>query len=208
MIHARRQEPGWDLSGGRLCLDFANTLNDRLTDHAQELLNRYTDLVSWSRQVGIVTEREALRLMHKAGRQQVDGAAVLERAIALREAIYRLFSAVAGKRQAPKADLAVLNTALAETLPQSRIVSTAQGFGWGWTDNEEALDRVLWPVVRSAASLLTSGELAAVRECAAANCGWLFLDTSRNRSRRWCNMQVCGNRAKARRHYERQQGKR
>ena len=207
MMHAGKQEPRFELSGGRLCLDFANTLDDRLTDHAKELLNRYTDLVSWSHQVGMVTERAAQRLMHQATRRPGDAAAVVERAIPLREALYRLFSAIVGKRQPPEADLALLNAALGEALARSRIVPTAQGFRWGWTD-DEALDRLLWPVVRSAASLLTSEELAAVRECAAANCGWLFLDISRNRSRRWCNMAVCGNRAKARRHYERLQGKR
>ena len=65
------------------------------------------------------------------------------------------------------------------------------------------LDTVLWPIAKSAADLLTSDRLACVRECAAQNCGWLFMDNSPNQRRRWCNMKICGNRAKARRHYER-----
>ncbi|MBI4413448.1 MAG: CGNR zinc finger domain-containing protein, partial [candidate division NC10 bacterium] len=76
-------------------------------------------------------------------------------------------------------------------------------FAWRWTGDGQRLDRMLWAVTRSAADLLTSGELAAVRECEAETCAWLFMDRSRNRSRRWCDMKACGNRAKARRHYER-----
>jgi predicted RNA-binding Zn ribbon-like protein len=61
----------------------------------------------------------------------------------------------------------------------------------------------LWPIVLAAAELLTSAGRARVRECAAHGCGWLFLDTSRSQRRRWCTMASCGNRAKARRFYER-----
>jgi predicted RNA-binding Zn ribbon-like protein len=123
--------------------------------------------------------------------------------MALREAVYRIFSAVAGSRSPQPADLAILNATLAAALASLRIVTMGNGFIWVWGGGEEALDRVVWPVALSAAGLLTSGERRAVRECAATNCAWLFLDTTRNRSRRWCDMKVCGNRAKARRHYER-----
>ena len=193
----------FDLSGGRLCLDFANTLSKRLTSHPRELLASYGDLVAWSRQAGLVTEREAGVLIREAKRRRTDAAAVLERGVALREAIYRIFSAVAGERPAGGGDLATLNAALAEVLPLLGIVPKGDGFGWGWTGDGQRLDRMLWPVTRSAADLLTSAERAAVRECDAQTCAWLFMDRSRNRSRRWCDMKACGNRAKARRHYER-----
>lgn len=84
--------------------------------------------------------------------------------------------------------------------------ASVSSFVWGWDDAAPALDRPLWPVARSLAELLTSDELPRVRECAADNCAWLFIDTSKNRSRRWCDMAVCGNRAKARRHYARARG--
>ncbi len=193
----------FDLSGGRLCLDFANTLSKRLTSHPRELLASYGDLVAWSRQAGLVTEREAGVLIREAKRRRADAAAVLERGVALREAIYRIFSAVAGECPAGRGDLATLNAALAEVLPLLGIVPKGDGFGWGWTGDGQRLDRMLWPVTRSAADLLTSAERAAVRECDAQTCAWLFMDRSRNRSRRWCDMKACGNRAKARRHYER-----
>ncbi len=193
----------FDLSGGRLCLDFANTLSKRLTSHPRELLANYGDLIAWSRQAGIVTGPEAQGLIRKAKRRPPNAAAVVERAAGLREAIYRIFSAVAAERPAARVDLVTLNAALAEASALLGIVPRGDGFAWEWTGNEKGLDWMLWPVTRSAADLLTSAERAAVRECTAHDCGWLFMDRSRNRSRRWCDMKACGNRAKARRHYER-----
>jgi predicted RNA-binding Zn ribbon-like protein len=108
-----------------------------------------------------------------------------------------------GKHSPDATDMMTLNIALASALAVLHIVATEHGFAWAWSRGGEGLDRVLWPVILSTVDLLTSNTLRAVRECAAPNCGWLFLDTTRNRSRRWCDMLVCGNRAKARRHYER-----
>ena len=102
-------------------------------------------------------------------------------------------------------DLAALNAALSKVLANACLVPAEDGFAWAWGGEDAALRRVLWPIVRSAAELLTSDKLDRVGQCAGDSCGWLFLDTSRNRSRRWCEMEHCGNRAKARRHYRRQQ---
>ena len=187
----------------QLCLGFANTLGNRLTSHSVERLNHYGDVVAWECERGILSEQEAEQLAQEAARRPVEAASTLARAIVLREAIYRIFSAVAGERSPEAADMMILNIALASALAVLHIVAIEQGFVWAWSRGGEGLDRVLWPVVLSTVNLLTSNELRAVRECAAPNCGWLFLDTTRNRSRRWCDMMVCGNRAKARRHYER-----
>jgi predicted RNA-binding Zn ribbon-like protein len=100
-------------------------------------------------------------------------------------------------------DLATFNSALSAALAQSQVIKTAEGFAWDWNAAEDALDRMLWPVMQDAADLLTSSALDRVGQCADDQCGWLFLDTSRNRSRKWCSMKDCGNRAKARRHYQR-----
>lgn len=204
MAEIERYTSALHLQEGWLCLDFANTAEWHASDHPEEHLNRYSDLIDWAQQVGILTDREAQRLSQEAARRPADAAAVFERAIALREAIYRIFSTVAGGGSAETTDLATLNAALSGALVWSQIVPTAHGFAWGWSDDENALERMLWPVARSAAELLTSQELNRVGVCADdRGCGWLFLDTSRNRSRRWCDMKDCGNRAKARRHYKR-----
>jgi predicted RNA-binding Zn ribbon-like protein len=219
MDEARTNADTLKLLGGRLSLDFANTADWHASDHPVEFLTSYSDLVAWGQHVGILTDHQAQRLLKKAARRPVDATAVLKRAIALREAIYRIFSAISHGRPPQAADLATFNAELSGALAQSRIVSTLRqpfdgaqdkaqdtavgGFAWDWADAEDALDQMLWPVVHDAAGLLTSEDLDRVGQCADDRCGWLFLDTSRNRSRRWCSMENCGNRAKARRYYER-----
>ncbi len=196
------------LIGGRLCLDFANTVGSHAGEHPNEYLRSYRDLVAWSRHAGILTDAEERHLLEAAEGRPGEAGVVLERAVALREAIYRIFSAVAAGRVPDEADLETLNVALARALVHARIVPAGDGFAWAWRDEQGALDRMLWPVARSAADLLTDGELDRVRECANDTCGWLFLDLSRNRSRRWCDMRDCGNRIKARRHYQRRRAAR
>jgi len=186
-----------------LCLDFANTISWRGTGQPQEKLPDYAALVAWGRQTGILTTQEARRLLARQGKSAAQGAAALNRAIILREAIHRTFAAVAAGRRVQPSDLAILNEAVRDALGRMKVVPEARRFTWRWSADADTLDRIVWPVARSAAELLTSVELAKVRLCAGAGCGWLFLDLSRNRSRRWCAMSDCGNREKARRHYER-----
>lgn len=194
-----------DLQEGWLCLDFANTAEWHASDEPIEGLDSYADLVAWAQRKGILTDRETAHLLRTAEVRPADAAAVLDQAVALREVIYRVFSAVAAGSSPDAGDLAALNAAVAQALAHLRVVGTQEGFDWDWDGDEDALDQMLWPVVHSAVDLLTSDELERVGECADdRGCGWLFLDTSRNRSRRWCSMEDCGNRAKVRRHYERQ----
>jgi predicted RNA-binding Zn ribbon-like protein len=197
----------FSLTGGKLCLDFVNTAENRqhpITPE-KEHLTGYKALVAWGEQAGVLEDGQARRLLTLAAARPDEAAQVLARAIALREAIYGLFSAVARGAAPPAGDLERLNAALAEGLAQARLTLAGEEVVWAW-DETPALDRVLWPVARSAAELLTSEERERVRECAGKDCTWLFLDTSRNRSRQWCDMQSCGNRAKAKRHYQKQKG--
>lgn len=192
------------LSDRRLSLDFANTADWHASEYPVESLTSYSELVRWSEHAGILTEHQKQRLLDTAERHSADAISVLERAIALREVIYRIFAAISHEQPPQANDLAAFNSELSKALAQSRITQAAEGFAWELTaDNEHALDRMLWPVVHDAAGLLTSKELDRVGQCADDKCGWLFVDTSRNRSRRWCSMKDCGNRAKARRHYQR-----
>lgn len=193
----------FELSGGRLCLDFANTVDNRRSEAPKELLTTYDDLVSWSEQTGLVTREQGKALRREAGRHPSQARLVLGEARALREALFDLLSAGALGRRPSGDALAVLNRAVPRALSCLRLVpKRGEVFQWAWHLPERSLDRMLPPVVRSASELLTSPELERVKECEAGPCGWLFLDQSRNRTRRWCDMSVCGNRAKARRHYE------
>lgn len=186
-----------------LCLDLVNTVSWRKRERPDERLNSYSDLVAWSQKAGVVTERQAQRLLQESARRPAGASAALERVIALREALYRIFCAVAGGDAPKPSDLAVLNGALSEALARLQLTWIAGQFAWDWTDAGDSLEPMLWPVARSAAELLTADELNRVGVCPGEGCGWLFFDSSKNRSRRWCAMDDCGNRAKARRHYRR-----
>lgn len=209
MLNLNLTLPAGDLNleTGYLCLDFANTLDMHASDEPVESLFSYEDLVSWAADVGVLGPAMQEDLVRTAEQRQEEAGAVYARSIELREAIYRIFSAIAAQQSPGSADLAVLNRALAGASAHQVIVAAGDGYEWAWQAGDaQDLDQMLWPIARSAADLLTSADLDRVRECADEDgCGWLFYDTSRNRSRKWCSMESCGNRAKARRHYHRHQ---
>jgi predicted RNA-binding Zn ribbon-like protein len=196
------------LIGGRLCLDFINTVDCRNSDQSREILSTYPNLVSWSQHANILTENDAQDLLREAGLHPTDARTVLERAITIREALYRIFSTIANQRSPAAIDIGVLNTEMSIAMAHMRLKPASAPNPWTYTFEESQLDQMLWPVIRSAADLLTSDKLDRICECQGENCGWLFIDMSRNRSRRWCDMKDCGNRAKARRHYQTAHGNR
>lgn len=198
--------------GGRLCLDFANTVGGRRlastsekkggTDYVvrEDRLTDYFDLLAWSLRVGLLTDADANRLMREARRREEAAAAVWKRAIGLREAIYRISAAIAGGKQPRGDDIEILNQELAVAHGRVRLALGEESqFLWEWIDAKEALDQTLWRIADSAAEMLTAGDMTRLRRCGGEDCGWLFEDTSRNRSRQWCVMKDCGNVAKVRR---------
>ena len=201
--------------GGSLCLDFVNTVGARVPgsepgegtqrfEVAREWLHGYEDLMAWARQASVVDARQAERLLERARREPESAASAFERAWALREALYRLFAALPDGTP-EEADLALLNREVAAARAQQRLRPAARGLEWTWDEADVgSLDQLVWRVVLSASELLTSGDLTRVRRCAGEECGWIFLDTTRNRTRRWCDMGDCGNAAKVRRFRERQ----
>ena len=207
MVHSHQGEPDYrfDLSGGSLCLDFCNTISRRKvparsTDH----LGSYDDLVSFAEQSKILLPKQADELRAHARRRGSEAREILRRAISYREDLYRAFSALAEGKPAASDELQQINDFAVVALGHRRLARVDGHYCWAWQwNNKDPLDSILWPIAQSAADLLTSPELATVRICEAPDCAWLFLDQSRNRSRRWCDMKVCGNRQKARRHYQR-----
>lgn len=194
----------FDFSGNYLCLDFTNTLHDRSTT-PRELLNKYDDLVQWGQEADILSEVEGTQLRAEATRHPEEAERTRQQAITLREAMYRIFYARLHDALPEESDLATLNAMLAHAMTKASIHSNENGFAWDWSSDDVELERIYWPIARSAAELLTAEELELVRMCAAEDCGWLFLDTSKNHTRRWCDMKSCGNRAKARKHYKKAQ---
>jgi predicted RNA-binding Zn ribbon-like protein len=190
--------------GGRLALDFVNTVDPRHAADRRDYLTTYDALLAWADDavpelpVGLTT----LRRMGSA-----DPAAAMEvqaRAVALREALYRLLTAAAAGRRVETGDLDIVNATIREATDRV-VLQRAPGGGVrdAW-EREPSMESPLWPVALDAWTILTEGELDRLRECPGdGDCGWLFLDTSRSGTRRWCDMRTCGNRAKARTHYAR-----
>ncbi len=188
----------FELTGGNLALDLANTVVSRGSAEPRELLLHYSDLVNWCRQVGLVDRAEASELLNHAARSPRLAARALGRAINLRETAHSVFRSD-GRDDAGLRKL----QACAEQLSRHRqLVRDGDSVVWRW--KRAGLDWMLWPVVHAATELLTSDKRDRVRVCAADSCGWVFIDNSPRRNRRWCDMTVCGNRAKARRHYAKQ----
>jgi predicted RNA-binding Zn ribbon-like protein len=187
----------WKFVGGRVCLDFVNTVGGRVRGVVvRDRLRGYEDLLAWSEAAGLITGSEARILARRATPRTTK--AIASRAMALRQAIYLLFR--------PGRDteaLTILNREVAVARRHEHLLRARDEFRWQW-DDVPALDRMLWPLAHSAAELLASSERARVRLCEGEDCGWLFLDTSRNGARHWCDMKDCGNRAKVRRFRERQ----
>lgn len=200
-------EKSFDVAAGALCLDFANTVNWHASEQPVEGLQDYFDLIQWGTAAGALTGAQAAALRQAAEGQPEEAAAALARAVQLREAIYRIFVAYSESGAVGEDNLAILNEVLGEALGRLRVMpASAAPFLLDYPLHLAHLDRVRWAAARSAAELLTSDDLERVRQCADdRGCGYLFLDVSRNRRRRWCSMESCGNRAKARRHYQRQQ---
>jgi predicted RNA-binding Zn ribbon-like protein len=193
----------FDMIGGRTCLDFVNTASQRRVGPFLDKLVSYEDLLNWAVQAEQLTEPEAAELREKAACDPTGTAQVLERARALREAIYRVFVARAEGVTLPADDLQLISAENARAAAKRVLTADSVGCCTFEFSCADELDRPLWPVAVSAVNLASSDAAERVKECGTENCNWLFLDTSKNRSRRWCDMKECGNRAKARRHYER-----
>lgn len=186
-----------------ICLEFINSVWYR-SSAREDALTDYRAIVGWGRRAGVLTDGEARQLLDAATCRPREATAVYEEAIAAREALYGVFSAAARGARPPAADLGALNAALGAAMAPARLVSTGTGFRRDWLDGKDDLGWLLHPIVRSAADLLTSPELARLKECPGSpgkGCNFLFLDMTKNRGRRWCNGSSCGNRARLHRHY-------
>lgn len=208
--HAAPHTHEFDLDAGILCLDFVNTLDHRYDVVVQENLPTFAALLDFALASSVITVEDRARLEAIAADHPDEAQAIHNYARDLREAIYRIFTAIAAETQPDDADLALLGAAVADALRHGRIVRHDDAFTWVWDDASDDLVRPLWPVAWSAHQLLLgeAGDISRLRECAAHDCGWLFLDQTRNRSRRWCSMSSCGNRAKVQQFRERQRGSR
>src|SRR5688572_4394615 len=173
-----------------LCLDFVNSTPNHQKPN-ENYLNSYADLVSWSLEVKLLSPDEAEHLLNVASHQPEQAAALHEQAIVLREAIYHILLEVAYNHMPNTADLVTLNDSLAEAMSHMRLESSGSSFEWAWDGDTDRLEYLIWRAAWAAGELLRSDALQHIRKC--EGCDWLFLDTSRTRRRRWCDMATCGN---------------
>lgn len=188
-----------------LCLSYVNTLSWRGSAAPSEALHDLAGLLAWLQTSAGVDATAARRIASLARKQPKTAAQTFAEALALRETLYRLLSAIAADTPLRRQDFARLQQALAHAPARRGLVSPASGYAWQIDGMRLAASHLLAPVLWSAGDLLiASGRPNTrhrLRQCANDKCLWLFLDDSRNTSRRWCDMASCGNRAKARRHY-------
>ena len=208
------------LVGGIPCLDFVNTVGSRVPSRdaairrgeslgleiVDEKLSTYDDLLSWSRHAGLLPDTVVRRLVAGARHSPRESAAVLKRAVAFREVLHRIFIDLLHGRSPSRDDTDLLNREISIARSHQRLSAATQGYAWMW-DTDAALDNMLWVVADSAARLVTSANLPRLRQCAGHRCGWLFVDSTRNGSRHWCDMKDCGNAAKVRRFRQRARAK-
>jgi predicted RNA-binding Zn ribbon-like protein len=201
-------EHEFEFIGGNLCLDFVNTWGGLPADSiTQDRLTNYAALLAWAYQAKLISENEALLLIERADNSQSAASATLERALNLREAMREIFLALAKGEKPNESDFDLLNRELEQGMAGARLMPAGDVFVLQWPGKSGTLEQMLAPVVRSAATLLTSAELPLLRKCANPMCRWLFVDSTKNHRRQWCKTSGCGNVMRVRKHRERQRDK-
>jgi predicted RNA-binding Zn ribbon-like protein len=196
-----RQIATLQLDGGCLVFDFTNTINSRRSTSAYEYLNQYQDLLAWAVKVGMIMddERALLALEAEENAERAEGEYL--RVMRTREVLYALFSMIAAGSAPDKAVVEAFNTELSGALRSVQLtigkhIATVQ-----FRSDQSSLGKPLNAILKSAYDVLMTESFTRMKEC--PSCGWLFLDKTKNGKRRWCNMDVCGSKDKAKRYYQR-----
>jgi predicted RNA-binding Zn ribbon-like protein len=187
------------LIAGELALDFANSSSGRGSAAAQDHLRRPEHVAQWVARARVLPAADAQWLAEALRKQPALGERLLAEALALREDVYRLGADLAAGRLTSASRMDGLARVHARALSRGELTAVGDNFGWTWRVREAPVEAALGPITVSALNLLQRADLSRVKQCQGENCGWLFFDSTRNRSRRWCEMEVCGNRAKQRR---------
>ncbi len=189
------------LYAGHPALELVNTLDLRFSANPQDLIPSYKDLLRLLTQLDLLTAAQARRLVRMAGER--DAQRVLVSTVDLREALSAvLYARIAGGKP-PASALRTLEKHFHAAALHRTLQAGDAHLNWSWEGVESEIELPLWKLAQSAADLLVSTEAESVKDCGDPTCRWLFLDLSKNHTRRWCDMKTCGNRMKARRHHAR-----
>lgn len=192
--------PDLPLVGGAVCLDLVNTTGARASEAPRERLRSYDDLLVWSFRAGLLDAAGTDRLRAATARRRSEAQRALQRVCEFRELLYQVFRPVAEGTKPPVQAVTRLGRWWRVERSHRELVMDERGFELRLRVSPKALDGMVWPIVTSAIELLASERIALIRRC--GECDWLFLDETRNGSRTWCK-KVCGDRVRARRHYQR-----
>lgn len=186
------------LVGGTPAFDLTNTQSDRGGLGAQDHLREPEHVVLWAHHAGVISEADARALRRSIGRPRV-AAGLLRRTRELRDLLYAIGAALAAGAAPRTAALERLARIHAGALARAHLASAGGGLAWRWDAARTPVEAVLGPIALSAIELVAHADRTRIKQCAGDHCGWLFLDSTKNNRRRWCEMEVCGNRAKQKR---------
>ena len=185
-------------------LELVNTLDMRFSGETIELIPTYRDLLRLCTQLKLMTAQQVGRLVRIV--EERTAQKVLASTVELREALAAvLYSRIDGSKL-PDGQVEILERHFHAAALHRRLVAGDPHWDWSWAGVERNAEIPLWMLAQSAADLLVSSDAEFIKDCGDPTCRWLFLDTSKNHTRRWCDMKTCGNRMKARRHQARSQG--
>jgi len=188
----------FELIAGDASLDFVNTLDWRFRESGtEELIGSYGELIEFCERAGVLTAKQARGLRREVSTSA--GEKVSRAARELREAAAEFFYSELEERKPSAATIVRLERMFKDAHQQQRLHRSEGRLRWDWPEGEFAPELPLWVLALHTERLMTSERLQALRECGNPECRWLFLDTSKNHTRRWCDMKLCGNRMKARR---------
>jgi predicted RNA-binding Zn ribbon-like protein len=188
------------LIGGELAFDFTNTSSGRGWPTHQEHLRTAQNIVEWACHARLINRADADWLGEKLPGDEKLARRLLTRALDLRESLYRIGVELAAGRAAPAAEVDRVAKEHAACLACARLAPEGARYVWTWAAREAPVEAVLGPIALSALATLSQADLTRIKQCEGEKCGWLFFDTTKNKSRRWCEMEICGNRAKQKRH--------
>jgi predicted RNA-binding Zn ribbon-like protein len=187
-----------NIHGERPIIDYTNTADWRGKEESTEYINQYHDLIDWAELTELVEKQTAAKLREVAKRDPLKAQEAHTRAIKFREAAYNTLVSISNTKPANLEDKKIIDSETGFMYKHIKLDLDSQRIT---LDDENNPEYILWLLVKDFVDLITSDEIERVKRCASDECGWLFIDSSKNRSRKWCNMRGCGNRAKARRYY-------
>lgn len=189
------------LDGGCLCFDLVNTISHRKRPGAHDYIGSYTELLQWVHKTRGLPDEQLNLLKKLAAEQSGETASALTFFREVRELLYRFFSAVAARRFPGEKTCDLTNEYIRQAM--RRLEFNAARFPVTLEQREAGSDlrEPVWAGLRSAWDVLNSQDQTRIKECEA--CGWLFLDRTRNKGKRWCNPATCGNTDKTKRYYRR-----